>query len=91
MRDQPYTAEVAYNALADLRALEVLMSLFALFPGQRIMLCTGDKDLALLWSGIRASDFAWADGHVSFKLSPVEDLLPGVSPEQLGAFLEMSE
>lgn len=90
LRNQPYSAEMAYNALADLRALEVLIALLTLFPHQRLMLCTGDKDLALFWTGIQASDFAWIDGHASFKLSPVEDLLPGVTPKQRATFFDTS-
>src|SRR5579859_2114735 len=32
------------------------------FPNEKILLCTGDKDLALFWAGVRASDFAWNSG-----------------------------
>lgn len=52
-----YTSQDAYNALADLRSLEMLINLFAMFPHERVMLCTGDKNLALFWTGLRASDF----------------------------------
>lgn len=86
-----YSTEDAYNALADLRSLEILMCLFALFPEQRLMLCTGDKDLALLWTGMQAYDFAWSDGHASFNLSPVEALLPEVTPAQRASFLDMMD
>lgn len=81
-----YSAEDAYNALADLRSLEMLMCLFALFPDQQIMLCTGDKNLALLWAGIRASKFSWSEKGATFTISPVEAFLPGVSPERGAAF-----
>lgn len=76
-----YSTEDAYNALSDLRALELFIGLMALFPDQRLMLCTGDKNLALFWAGIRASDFSVAHEHIEFKLSPVDSLLPGVFPE----------
>lgn len=77
-----YSTEDAYNALADLRALELFIGLMALFPDQRLILCTGDKNLALFWAGIRASDFSFAHDHIEFKLSPVEALLPGISAAQ---------
>lgn len=74
-----YSTELAYNALADLRSLEILMYLFALFPQERIMLCTGDKDLALFWAGIRASEFAWVKGQFRCKFSPVDAFLPRIT------------
>lgn len=83
-----YSAEVAYNALADLRSLEVLMCLFALFPDQKFMLCTSDRNLALFWAGIRASKFVWAGNAATFTLSPVEALLPNVSAEQRASFFD---
>lgn len=82
-----YTAENAYNALADLRALEMLMNLYAAFPQEQIMLCTGDKNLALFWAGLRASGFAWRDGHAIYTLSPVEALLPNVDQELVNTYL----
>lgn len=81
-----YSAELAYNALADLRSLELLMYLFAMFPNERILLCTGDKDLALFWAGIRASNFAWHSDYFHCKYSPVEALLPNVTPERMASY-----
>lgn len=86
-----YSAELAYNALADLRSLEVLMHLFALFPHERLLLCTGDKDLALFWVGIRASNFDWRDGYFQGKFSPVEALLPNVLPERMTSYFNEDE
>jgi len=67
----------AYNALADLRALDILISLFCLFPNDPVQLCTSDKDLALLWTGIQASDFRMEGRSYVFDMAPVEALLPG--------------
>lgn len=86
-----YSIEDAYNALADLRSLEMLMCLFALFPEQQLMLCTGDKDLALLWAGIRASNFVWSGNHASSSLSPVESLLPNMTSTQRASFFDTVE
>lgn len=86
-----YSTELAYNALADLRSLEILMYLFALFPSERFLLCTGDKDLALFWAGIRASGFAWQGGYFQCKFSPVDALLPNVTPERRASYFSAEE
>jgi hypothetical protein len=85
-----YSSEDAYNALADLRALELFIGLMAFFPNERIMLCTGDRNLALFWVGIRTSDFSFARGHIEFKFSPVEALFPNVSKAQWDSFIGRS-
>lgn len=74
---ESYTEKDAYNALADLRALEVLMCLFATNPDDEIMLCTGDRDLALFWTGLQASNFRWEESFASFDVSLIEELVPG--------------
>ncbi|RMU05221.1 hypothetical protein ALP36_03109 [Pseudomonas syringae pv. coriandricola] len=86
-----YTVEDAYNALADLRSLEVLMHLFAAFPDEKILLCTGDKDLVLFWAGIRPSELAMVNGVFSAKFSLVEDLLPNVTPERKTAYFSAGD
>lgn len=72
-----YSAGDAYNALADLRSLELLLGLFALAPDQQIHLCTCDKALALFWVGLRASNVRRVGPAVTFDLAPVPELLPG--------------
>ncbi|UUL83972.1 hypothetical protein [Sphingomonas qomolangmaensis] len=74
-----YSAGDAYNALADLRSLEILINLFALFPNERVALFTADRALALFWTGIQAHDFRRAGESAHFELAPVEALLPGAS------------
>ena len=81
-----YGPQDAYNALADIRALEILIHLFALFPDERPAFFTGDRALALFWTGIGASDFALKPSGVSFSLEPVEALFPG---ESLGHWRDM--
>lgn len=78
---EAYGPKHAYNGLADIRALEILMHLFAVFPKQRVMLCTADKDMALFWVGLQASNFAFSHGRMTFDLNPT-DLLPGIASEQ---------
>lgn len=79
--DGQYTEADTYNALADLRSLELLMYILALFPDEHVMLCTADKDMALFWAGLRASNFAFNLGRMSFDVAP-GDLLPGVSEKR---------
>jgi len=65
-----------YNALADLRSLEILINLPALYPEERPALLTADKALALFWVGIQAHPLWRTDEGVSFYLAPLEELLP---------------
>jgi hypothetical protein len=87
---QRYTIHDAYNALADLRALELLMTLFGRFPSQAAMLCTGDKNLALFWAGVGASNFAWEGGHASFTLSPVDSFFAGIDEARQGQYFDLA-
>lgn len=76
-----YTPEDAYNALSDLRSLEILICLYAMFPHEPIQLCTADRDLALMWCGIQASNFQLGPRGATFDMSPVQALLPGAALE----------
>ncbi|RWM12900.1 MAG: hypothetical protein EOR73_30460 [Mesorhizobium sp.] len=84
---EEYTRGDAYNALADLRSLEILMHIFALFPDQRVMLCTADRNMALFWVGLCASNFIFSHGRMTYDMAPV-DLLPGITDEQWKAFVD---
>jgi hypothetical protein len=70
-----YHEELAYNALVDLRSLELLIYMLALFPEHGTTLLTADKDLALFWTGIRASNFEWDGAAATVNFSPVQELL----------------
>lgn len=84
-----YALSDAYNALADLRALEILAHLLAIVPNRAVALWTADKNLARFWTGIRVSDFVWTD-RFRCKISPVTDLFSGVSLTLLSDFLNSS-
>jgi hypothetical protein len=84
---QNYTEEHAYNALVDLRSLELLIYMLAFFPEHRTAFLTADKDLALFWTGIKASNFERIGAAVSVNFSPVEELL-GNSLSQTGCSLQ---
>jgi len=86
-----YTTQDAYNAVSDLRMLELFACYLSLFPSQSFALCTGDKNLALFWAGIQASNFRWIGTFANYKVSPVEDLLPGLSTRQRASIFDSSE
>ncbi|RMP73640.1 hypothetical protein ALQ17_04470 [Pseudomonas fluorescens] len=82
-----YTAEHAYNALADLRSLEILIHLFARYPDEKVFLCTNDKDLALFWAGIRASNFTVIQGQLAVTFCPVDELLVNAPSDRRATYL----
>lgn len=65
--------KAAYNALADLRQLELLACSLG-FPG-RFSLLTGDQNLAMLWCGLGVQE-AQAKRKAHFRLNPVRELFP---------------
>lgn len=71
-----YSDGDAYNALSDIRSLEILLNLLALFPDQHIQLCTADRDLALFWVGLQLSSITRDGAGVRFTLAPNAALLP---------------
>lgn len=71
-----YREEDAYNGLADLRSLEMLIHVFGLLPNESAIFCTEDRDLALFWTGIRASNFGRKGRAATCTLAPIEELLP---------------
>jgi hypothetical protein len=77
-----YREEDAYNALVDLRSLEFLIYMFALFPSQPSILCTADRNLALFWSGIQAHNFARTSTGISVEFAIVDELLGGSTASQ---------
>jgi hypothetical protein len=81
-----YTKGDAYNALADLRSLEVLMYTFAMFPNQSSMLCTADKSMALFWTGLHPTNFDFSNNRVTFDVS-LGNLLPGITDDMMKEFL----
>lgn len=77
-----YGAAAAYNALSDLRSLELLLFSLALFPEHDTQLCTADRDLALFWVGLDASDIRMNGGGPEYIMTPHEALLPPAYAER---------
>lgn len=71
-----YSDADAYNALSDLRSLEILLYCLAFFPEYDFQLCTADRHLALFWVGLGASEIAHDGVRVQFNLTPHRALLP---------------
>ena len=74
---QRYSASDAYNALCDLRSLELFANFLALWPDQAVQLCTADRGLALFWTGLGAHDFRRGGCAAQFDLM----FHPGLVPE----------
>jgi hypothetical protein len=71
-----YGREDAFNAMADLRSLKAFAALLAVAPDGRPVLCTSDKDLALVWCGLNLAEFHFADGAPAVKARPLDVFLP---------------
>jgi hypothetical protein len=71
-----YNAGDAYNALCDLRSLDILITLFSVFPTEFIQVCTADRSLALFWVGLGASGFQRTGNTTRFELNPHQAVIP---------------
>lgn len=71
-----YNEGDAYNALSDLRALDLLLYLLAFYPEMDIQVCTKDRQLALFWVGIGAHDISKAGRGIRYSICPHKSLLP---------------
>jgi hypothetical protein len=70
-----YTRQNAYNALSDLRALEIFVSGLGFQRGP-FALCTCDRAIAAFWCGLNAHDHRWENEQFSFTMGLTEDLFP---------------
>jgi hypothetical protein len=83
----PYHPEDAYNALADLRQLELLINLSATFPNERVMFCTDDVHLAAFWAGLAPRNFVRGKKGTTFALT-CDHLFPNSDAEQWRELIE---
>jgi len=70
-----YTEEDAYNALFDLRSIELLLA-SRMVTQEPYALCTCDRALALFWCGLNPHGVEWKDGTLKFDVSINEYLFP---------------
>lgn len=78
-----YTVADAYNALADMRHLEMLIQSHLLPGRESFALCTADQALALFWAGIAPREIAAGDGAASFTVTLEPGLFPRLGPPDL--------
>ncbi|MEE9394833.1 MAG: hypothetical protein V3W41_20280 [Planctomycetota bacterium] len=76
----PYSENDAYNALADLRQLELLASSQGL--ATPISLLTGDKALALFWCGLKIHSAQIGKDSARFNMNPDAELFPRMPTER---------
>lgn len=83
-----YDKKKAYNALCDLRALELFVYASALFPELPATLCTKDRPLALFWAGLGIHNISLdPQKHPTFKLR-CDGLLPNVTTTEMASLLD---
>ena len=71
-----YTEEDAYNAISDLRAIELFAASLCLNSDRNTSLMTCDKALASLWCGLNFDNFGFKDKAPKFDFTLSEDLFP---------------
>jgi hypothetical protein len=75
----------AYNALCDLRAVELFVYTLALFSELPATLCTKDRNLALFWVGLEIHNIRLDQKkHPTFELR-YDRLLPDLTAEEIAS------
>ncbi|MBX9868740.1 MAG: hypothetical protein K2X63_02995 [Burkholderiaceae bacterium] len=84
-----YTKKDARNALSDLLALDLLITAFADFPDQSVVLLTNDKDLALLWVGLNAYSFTRNNNKIRFSIKPDRRLFQSMTESEMNQMIDI--
>lgn len=77
-----YTAKNAYNALADLRALDLLIAASTDFPDKRVTLLTEDRGLAKFWAGLQVHSQKRRGSDIHYSLNPHHALFASLNDEE---------
>ena len=77
---QNYQESDAFNALSDLRALEIFIA-FSSIEASEVYFCTCDRALAGLWCGMNPRNARWENNVLNFDLSINESLFPSLPIE----------
>lgn len=77
-----YTDKHAFNALADLRALDLLIAAGADFPEQRVALLTEDRALALYWTGLQIHSLRRDGSNIHYAINPHRALFGRLSEQE---------
>lgn len=78
-----YSEADAFNALSDLRHIELAAAGQAYFKQEAFSLCTCDRPMALLWSALSARGESVADGTIEFTFDLTSDLFSRLSENEL--------
>lgn len=84
-----YTEKHAFNALADLRALDLLIAAGTDFPGKRVALLTEDRALALYWAGIQTHSHRRDGASIQYAMNPHIAMFARLSDREVQAVLKM--
>ncbi|WP_367154590.1 hypothetical protein [Methylomonas sp. HYX-M1] len=75
-----YQESDAFNALSDLRALELFIA-FSSIDAPKFHFCTSDRALAGIWCGLNPRNVRWENEVLTFDLSIDEALFPSLPIE----------
>jgi hypothetical protein len=78
-----YSEADAFNALSDLRHIEMAAAGQAYFKQEAFSLCTCDRPMALLWSALSARGESAPDGSIEFTFDLTSDLFSRLGKDEL--------
>jgi hypothetical protein len=78
-----YSEKMAFNALSDLRHIELAAAGQALFKKEAFSLCTCDRGLALLWSALSLNGEIKAENGLKFTFNLTSDLFQRLQEEEI--------
>jgi hypothetical protein len=84
-----YTEKNAFNALADLRALDLLIAAGTDFPDKRVALLTEDKALALYWVGMQTHSHRRDGTSIHYAMNPHTAMFARLSDQEVQTVLRM--
>ncbi len=84
-----YTPQDAYNAISDLRHIEVAAASQAVLLGQAFALCTNDRGLARFWASLEIESYCTENDLVHFHCSLGKDLMPRLNVEEIDQVLRL--
>lgn len=84
-----YTEKNAFNALTDLRSLDLLIAAGTDFPDKRVALLTEDRALALYWVGMQTHSHRRNGTSIHYAMNPHTALFARLDKQEMEAVLKM--
>lgn len=78
-----YTERDAFNALSDLRHIELAAAIYTIFAQEAFSLCTCDKALAMLWCALSLRGTLIPNDGINFKFELTRELFSRLDQTQL--------